>query len=106
VMTTGNLRRAAQKLFVGLIPRYDVGALHDSALLATISFCFLAGAVVGGLVTRLVPDVALWGAVLLLVGAFAEIVRRARRRAVNGGAGGEGGSGYAGSGSDGAAQTA
>ncbi|MBE0631375.1 MAG: DUF1275 domain-containing protein, partial [Burkholderia vietnamiensis] len=35
VMTTGNLRRAAQKLFVGLIPRYDAGALHDSALLAT-----------------------------------------------------------------------
>ncbi len=29
VMTTGNLRRAAQKLFVGLIPRYDAGALHD-----------------------------------------------------------------------------
>jgi hypothetical protein len=42
VMTTGNLRRAAQKLFVGLIPRYDAGALHDSALLATISFCFSA----------------------------------------------------------------
>ncbi|WP_370542755.1 YoaK family protein [Burkholderia ubonensis] len=80
VMTTGNLRRAAQKLFVGLIPRYDAGALHDSALLATISFCFLAGAVAGGLVTRLVPDVALWGAVLLLVGAFAEIVRRAAAR--------------------------
>ncbi|MDW9225483.1 hypothetical protein C7S15_0012 [Burkholderia cepacia] len=80
MMTTGNLRRAAQKLFVGLIPRYDAGALHDSALLATISFCFLAGAVIGGLVTRLVPEFALWGAVLLLAGAFAEILRRAWRR--------------------------
>ncbi|OXI86248.1 DUF1275 family protein [Burkholderia sp. AU33423] len=106
VMTTGNLRRAAQKLFVGLIPRYDAGALHDSALLATISFCFLAGAVVGGLVTRLVPEVALWGAVLLLVAAFAEIVRRAWRRAGNGGAGGEGSNDDAGDGSDGATQTA
>lgn len=97
VMTTGNLRRAAQKLFVGLIPRYDALALHDSALLATISFCFLAGAVIGGLVTRLVPDVALWGAVLLLVGAFAEIVRRARRRA----GGGEGGASSNGNNSNG-----
>ena len=92
VMTTGNLRRAAQKLFVGLIPRYDAGALHDSALLATISFCFLAGAVAGGFVTRLVPEVALWGAVLLLAGAFAEIVRRARRRAGDDGGSSGGGS--------------
>ncbi|AYY60247.1 YoaK family protein [Burkholderia multivorans] len=89
VMTTGNLRRATQKLFVGLIPRYDAGALHDSALLATISFCFMAGAVLGGFATRIAPAVALWGAVLLLVGAFAEIVRRARRRAGRGDIGGD-----------------
>jgi uncharacterized membrane protein YoaK (UPF0700 family) len=81
VMTTGNLRRSAQKLFVGLIPRYDAGALHDSGLLAIISFCFFAGAVFGGFVTRLAPGFALWGAVALLVGAFVEIVRRGRRDA-------------------------
>lgn len=78
VMTTGNLRRAAQLLFAGLIPRYDALALHDSGLLAVISLCFLMGAVAGGFVTRLVGDGALWGAVLLLAAAFAEIVRRAR----------------------------
>jgi uncharacterized membrane protein YoaK (UPF0700 family) len=80
VMTTGNLRRSAQKLFVGLIPRYDAGALHDSGLLAIISACFLAGAVLGGLLTRVFGDSALWGAVALLVAAFVEIVRRARQR--------------------------
>ncbi|AOJ70288.1 hypothetical protein WS83_29425 [Burkholderia sp. MSMB2042] len=78
VMTTGNLRRSAQLLFAGLIPRYDALALHDSGLLAVISSCFLAGAVAGGFVTRMIGDGALWGAVLLLVAAFAEIVRRAR----------------------------
>ncbi|AJY12915.1 DUF1275 domain-containing protein [Burkholderia dolosa] len=88
VMTTGNLRRAAQKLFVGLIPRYDAPALHDSALLATISFCFLAGAVIGGFATRIAPQIALWGAVLLLALAFAEIVRRARGAGGNIGTGG------------------
>ncbi|SMG01936.1 YoaK family protein [Burkholderia singularis] len=79
VMTTGNLRRAAQLLFAGLIPRYDARVLHDSGLLAIISFCFLFGAVLGGLLTRLTGGNALWGAVLLLIAAFAEIIRRARR---------------------------
>ena len=77
-MTTGNLRRAAQKLFVGLIPRYDAGALRLGAA-RDDQLLLPGGAVVGGLVTRLVQEVALWGAVLLLVGAFAEIVRRAWR---------------------------
>lgn len=85
-MTTGNLRRSAQLLFAGLIPRYDALALHDSGLLAVISLCFLAGAVAGGFITRTVGDGALWGAVLLLGAAFAEIVRRARHDA-GGGAG-------------------
>ncbi|KAB0649795.1 DUF1275 domain-containing protein, partial [Burkholderia diffusa] len=41
------------------------------------------------------PDVALWGAVLLLAGAFAEIVRRAWRRAGTGGGDGRDGDGVA-----------
>ena len=70
VMTTGNLRRAAKKLLEGLIPRYDKSALHDASLLGAAGFSFFAGAVFGGLATRLMHDVALWFAVGLLLGAL------------------------------------
>jgi uncharacterized membrane protein YoaK (UPF0700 family) len=80
VMTTGNLRRAAKKLMEGFIPRYDRAALHDASLLGMASFCFFAGAVIGGVSTRALHDNALWLAVLLLVASLAQIVRLARSR--------------------------
>jgi len=54
----------------GLIPRYDKSALHDASLLGEAGFSFFAGAVFGGLATRLMHDVALWFAVGLLLGAL------------------------------------
>jgi uncharacterized membrane protein YoaK (UPF0700 family) len=77
VMTTGNLRRFAQNLFAGLIPRFDATALHGARLLGTISLSFLVGAIVGGYWTSHLGENALWIAVALLVGALAEILRLA-----------------------------
>ena len=80
VMTTGNLRRCAQKLFVGLIPRYDPLALRDARLLGTVSLSFLSGAVLGAFSTSHSGDSALWIADGLLAAAFCEIVRLARKK--------------------------
>jgi uncharacterized membrane protein YoaK (UPF0700 family) len=80
VMTTGNLRRAAKKLMEGLIPTYDRTALHDASLLGMASFCFFAGAVIGGLATRILHAGALWLAVLLLIAALLQIGRLVRQR--------------------------
>jgi uncharacterized membrane protein YoaK (UPF0700 family) len=75
VMTTGNLRRAAKKLLEGLIPRYDRAVLHEASLLGMAGFSFFAGAVLGGISTRMLHDLALWIAVLLLAAALTRIVQ-------------------------------
>ncbi|MEX3634537.1 YoaK family protein [Paraburkholderia sp. BR14320] len=80
VMTTGNLRRAAKKLLEAFIPSYDRIALHEASLLGMAGFCFFAGAVFGGVTTRMLHDGALWLAVLLLVAALVQIGRLVRRR--------------------------
>ncbi|TCF97036.1 DUF1275 family protein [Paraburkholderia strydomiana] len=75
VMTTGNLRRAAKRLLEGLIPRYDRTALRDASLLGMAGFSFFAGAVLGGVSTRVLHSGALWISVLLLVGALMRMVQ-------------------------------
>ncbi|MEM5332363.1 DUF1275 family protein, partial [Paraburkholderia sp. JHI2823] len=75
VMTTGNLRRAAKRLLEGLIPRYDRTALRDASLLGMAGFSFFAGAVLGGVATRMLHNGALWISVLLLVGALMRMVQ-------------------------------
>ncbi len=51
VMTTGNLRRAAESLYDGLLPHRDAAALVQARRFAAICLCFLAGATLGGLLT-------------------------------------------------------
>ncbi|WP_414451968.1 YoaK family protein [Burkholderia sp. 22PA0099] len=84
MMTTGNLRGAAKSLLEGLIPRYDKLALHDASLLGGASLSFFAGAVFGGLATRLMRDMALWFAVALLLGALFRMGQLARSGAGGG----------------------
>jgi uncharacterized membrane protein YoaK (UPF0700 family) len=77
VMTTGNLRRAAKKLLEGLTPRYNGAVLHEASLLGMASFSFFAGAVLGGVSTRMLHDRALWIATLLLAAALMRMVQLA-----------------------------
>jgi uncharacterized membrane protein YoaK (UPF0700 family) len=79
VMTTGNLRRAAAKLFAGLIPRWNSAALGESWLLGMISVSFLAGAALGAFSTSRLHDHALWISALILAMALARIVQLSRR---------------------------
>jgi uncharacterized membrane protein YoaK (UPF0700 family) len=79
VMTTGNLRRAAQALFSGLLPKRDINSLHEARLLGMIGLSFLVGAILGGVATRTLHDSTLWLAAALLVAALVQILRVARR---------------------------
>lgn len=50
-MTTGNLRRFAETLFKGLVPKRDFQALRQAGTFAVICLSFLGGAMVGGFST-------------------------------------------------------
>jgi len=50
-MTTGNLRRFAEMLFKGLVPKRDSQALWQARTFAVICLCFLGGAMIGGFTT-------------------------------------------------------
>jgi len=60
VMTTGNLRRFAESLFAGTLPRRDSVMLQQARIFAAICLCFLAGAFLGGLSTGGLHNAALW----------------------------------------------
>lgn len=79
VMTTGNLRRAALKLFEGVIPKYTPTAVREARLLGSVSFCFLAGAVIGAFSVARFNDHALWIAVGLLASGLIRTVILAGR---------------------------
>jgi uncharacterized membrane protein YoaK (UPF0700 family) len=66
VMTTGNLRRFAESLFVGTLPRRDSAALDQARIFGFICLSFLAGAAVGGVVTPWASNAALGVPVALL----------------------------------------
>jgi uncharacterized membrane protein YoaK (UPF0700 family) len=59
VMTTGNLRRFAESLFLGILPRRDPEMLEQARIFGGICLCFLAGACIGGLTTPWVGNAAL-----------------------------------------------
>lgn len=67
VMTTGNLRRCAESLFAGTIPRFDPGAVRQARVFATICGAFLIGALLGAWVTPLLGNPTLWIAAAILV---------------------------------------
>ena len=70
VVTTGNLRRLAESLFSGTVPRRNALALQQARVFAAICFCFLIGAVMGGTSTPHLGNAALFVPVGVLVGAL------------------------------------
>lgn len=70
VMTTGNLRRFAEGLFTGVVPRRNPEILEQTRVFAAIILCFLAGAFIGGLTTGRLHNAALAIPVLILCFAF------------------------------------
>ena len=70
VVTTGNLRRFAESLFNGTVPRHDALALQQARVFATICLAFLGGAVVGGQGTSHLGNAALMVPVGVLVTAL------------------------------------
>jgi uncharacterized membrane protein YoaK (UPF0700 family) len=59
VMTTGNLRRFAESLFTGTLPRREPAMLRQARIFGGICLTFLVGAAIGGLVTPWAGNAAL-----------------------------------------------
>lgn len=78
VMTTGNLRRTAEALFVGVTAPRDAAALHQARVFATICATFGIGATAGGLATGWLGNVALIGPIALLLLALLLLCLRPR----------------------------
>ena len=70
VMTTGNLRRFAESVFSGTLPRRDPSMLEQARTFGAICLSFLCGAFVGGLATGPLHNAALWIPVGILGGVF------------------------------------
>ncbi|MFL9611270.1 YoaK family protein [Methylobacillus sp. Pita2] len=70
VMTTGNLRRSIESLFKGITHKMDEVALHEARVFGLVCLCFLLGAVLGGICTLSMDNLALTLPVLMLVVAF------------------------------------
>jgi len=66
VVTTGNLRRFAEQLFAGMVPRRDPEVLEQAGVFGAICLSFLAGALTGGLTTGWLHNAALSIPVLIL----------------------------------------
>jgi uncharacterized membrane protein YoaK (UPF0700 family) len=86
VMTTGNLRRLAENLFDGSLPRRNVEAREQAWVFAAICFSFLVGAFLGGVTTPLLANAALGIPVAVLALALLlclEVARPRFRKPVN-----------------------
>ena len=70
VMTTGNLRRFAEGLFIGTVPHRDPDMLEQTRVFGAIILCFLAGAFMGGLTTGRLHNGALAIPILIMGLAF------------------------------------
>ncbi len=66
VMTTGNLRRFAEGLFTGLVPRRDPEILEQAGVFGAICLAFLVGALIGALATGWLRNAALVIPVMVL----------------------------------------
>jgi uncharacterized membrane protein YoaK (UPF0700 family) len=66
VVTTGNLRRLAETVFAGTVPRRNPEALAQAWVFGAICLAFLIGALLGGLVTGPLHNAALAVPVLVL----------------------------------------
>lgn len=70
VVTTGNLRRFGETLFGGAVPRRNDGMLEQALVFGAICAAFLAGALIGGLSTRMLHNAALAIPVVVLAGVL------------------------------------
>jgi uncharacterized membrane protein YoaK (UPF0700 family) len=76
-MTTGNLRRFAETLFRGFVPKRDDKALQQAKTFALICLCFLSGAIVGGFSTPRLGNSAVVFPIVALLFLQLKISRRA-----------------------------
>jgi uncharacterized membrane protein YoaK (UPF0700 family) len=65
-MITGNLRSATQDAYIAFIKRDNESALQ-AIRYSTINLSFLAGAILGGLLTSFIGVKAVWIAVIVLI---------------------------------------
>jgi len=70
VMTTGNLRRAAESLFAGLTTPRDAAKLRQAQVFATICCAFALGSALGAFATARLANVALLIPIGTLMAAF------------------------------------
>lgn len=70
VVTTGNLRRFAETLFSGVLPRRDPEVLEQAGVFGAICLAFFAGALIGGLTTGRLHNAALFIPALVLGGVL------------------------------------
>ena len=66
VVTTGNLRKFAESLLAGTVPRRNRLMLEQAQVFGAVCLCFLGGAVIGGLGTPHLGNAALTIPVLIL----------------------------------------
>jgi uncharacterized membrane protein YoaK (UPF0700 family) len=76
VMTTGNLRRAAEALFAGLTPPGDGAALRQSRVFATVCASFACGAALGAFCTGWLANFAVLVPAVILLVALGLCLRR------------------------------
>jgi uncharacterized membrane protein YoaK (UPF0700 family) len=71
VMTTGNLRRFSEALFAALLPGRSPEMSRQVQVFGLICLSFLDGALIGGLLTPWLGNVALWVPVAVMLAALA-----------------------------------
>jgi uncharacterized membrane protein YoaK (UPF0700 family) len=82
VMTTGNLRCFAEAFYKGIMPKIDRASLREAWIFGFICLCFLTGAVVAALISKM-HDNGLFIPVGLLATAFIICWRRQKVKFTN-----------------------
>jgi uncharacterized membrane protein YoaK (UPF0700 family) len=85
VVTTGNLRRFAEQLFAGMVPRRNPEILGQAGVFGAICLAFLVGALAGGLTNGGLHNAALSIPVLVLIGVLWRCWRTYPQSAAGGG---------------------
>lgn len=70
VVTTGNLRSAAEAFYAGVFPLRDPAASRKAGVFAAVCAAFAAGAALGAVLTARFGKVAIWASIALLLVAL------------------------------------